>query len=444
MNEKIQSSAASGYLLLSKLRDSSYTFTVGFPQSKWPEQKFTVAIKGKDHGYLLKNFDEKGWGLFDLQTLAVQMSETATQKKDAAKTEMKEASAFMDVLAKAANDPSLKERVVQVKMEEKPIVAQQALLVTSEKAPVRKEEPIPQKEESVQNIGSAVVKPATDNQSPAKAEETKAEKEIPKAIVKVESEEAKTEKEIPKAVVKIETEKPPMSPPVKDTVTKSLAVKTAATEKLAEPVLKKEEIVPEKQEQKQVAKSTEKPAEASEITAVVTEKTKAAPADVKYKKSTVVRKSESSTSEGFGLTFIDQHSDGKKDTVNIMIPNPKIAFADMKSEAKKQADVVAAKPVNKKTCPAVASENDFLKLRKKMAGEKGNEPMINEAKRIYKSKCVSTAQVKNLGHLFMDDAGRYLFFDASYAHVSDPENFPTLQAELKEAYFLNRFKALLR
>ena len=70
MNEKIHSSSSSGYLILSRLHDSSYTFSVGFPQNKWPEQKFTVDVKAKDHGYLLKNFGEKGWGLFDLQTMS--------------------------------------------------------------------------------------------------------------------------------------------------------------------------------------------------------------------------------------------------------------------------------------------------------------------------------------------------------------------------------------
>src|ERR1700730_12280127 len=65
MNDKIHSSSASGYLILSKLNDSTYNFSVGFPENKWPEQAFSVRVNKKDHGYLLKNFGEKGWGLFD-------------------------------------------------------------------------------------------------------------------------------------------------------------------------------------------------------------------------------------------------------------------------------------------------------------------------------------------------------------------------------------------
>src|SRR5687767_4844812 len=74
INEKTYGSTSSGYLILSQLKDSSYNFKIGFPQNKWPDQQFSVDIKTKDHGYLLKNFAEKGWGLFDLQKSGVLMS----------------------------------------------------------------------------------------------------------------------------------------------------------------------------------------------------------------------------------------------------------------------------------------------------------------------------------------------------------------------------------
>src|SRR5688572_21913555 len=128
MDEKVHSSSATGYCILSMLRDSTYTFTVGFPQQKFPEQKYQVPIRSRDYGFLLKNFGEKGWGLFDLQTLAVQMP--LIENKDASfRTEKKEVSAFTDILAKAADDPSLRENTVmivkqpEIKTEEKPSTA---------------------------------------------------------------------------------------------------------------------------------------------------------------------------------------------------------------------------------------------------------------------------------------------------------------------------------
>lgn len=79
-----------------------------------------------------------------------------------------------------------------------------------------------------------------------------------------------------------------------------------------------------------------------------------------------------------------------------------------------------------------------------MAAESSDDNMISEAKKVFKSKCFSTRQVKNLGSLFLTDEGRYKFFDAAYAYVSDLNEFPSLQTELKEEYYINRFKAMLR
>jgi hypothetical protein len=225
---------------------------------------------------------------------------------------------------------------------------------------------------------------------------------------------------------------------------KSLVAEQPAEEKSGNGKVKEEktESLQEKEATVPVVTITEK-ASGTELDKSPTENTKPTEAGGSYKKSAVTRRSESSTTEGFGLVFIDEYSDGNRDTVSIMIPNPKMAFAET-APAVKTKELVANTVANKKTCPAVAAESDFLKLRKKMAAGKDNEAMLNEAKKMYKTKCITTAQAKNLGNLFLDDAGKYQFFDVSYTHIADPENFPSLETELKEAYFVNRFKALLR
>ena len=104
----------------------------------------------------------------------------------------------------------------------------------------------------------------------------------------------------------------------------------------------------------------------------------------------------------------------------------------------------SAAPAVKKKCPSVATESDFYKVRKNMAAETNDEAMIAVAKKYFKTKCFSSLQVKNLGTLFLNDAARYKFFDAAYESVSDQENFPALVSELKDEYYINRFKAMLR
>ena len=77
LNGKLYSSTASGYLIIPKLSDGNYNFTVGFAQNSFPEQNFSYSIQNKDLGFELKNFNEKGWGLFNLQGLDITMATSA-------------------------------------------------------------------------------------------------------------------------------------------------------------------------------------------------------------------------------------------------------------------------------------------------------------------------------------------------------------------------------
>jgi hypothetical protein len=406
LNDRIHSSSASGYLILSKLRDSTYSFAIGFPANKWPEHNFSVQMNRKDHGFLLKNFGEKGWGLFDLQSLAVQMTVAGSAKiASPGSTDNKDVSAFTEVLSKAADDPSLKEKpAVQPKVEEK------------------KSDPV---------IAMTEKKPEPVIAAVEKKEEPKIEK---------------TETAPPKPMVAVEsiTRKEEQPKIIKDTV-----VDKKTPEVAEQLVTKKEEPVVEVKEQ---------------VQEVVTEEKKTEPGP--YKRSVVKRRSESSTTEGFGLVFTDELEDGSADTIRLVIPNPKTGLVTLKEEPKEERKFLeiavpdsAAKPVEippvalektvvvepkKNNCPGTADENDFLKVRKRMAGEENDDNMVTEAKKYFKTKCFATLQVKNLGALFLTDEARYKFFDMAYPYVSDLENFSSLGSELKDPYYINRFKAMLR
>ncbi len=395
MNDRVLSSTASGYLILSSLHDSSYNFIVGFPQNKWPEKSFSVSVNHKDHGFLLKNFGEDGWGLFDLQTSAVQMSSVASiNKNDEVKSEKKDISVFTDILSKAADDPSLKEKTVQVKVEEKKPEAQEI---------VKKEEP------KVEIKDTQTTRPVETIEQPV-----------------VKKEESKIE--------------------LKDTS----IIKPAET--IEQPAVKKEESKVELKEQPVIKKEEEE---------------KIIPAE-SYRRSLVTKRSESSTTEGFGLVFVDAYENGINDTIRILIPNPKLVTKEIKEEpktemkfldiipdtSKKEEQKIAEektgineqsvqKAITKNKCADIATENDFLKLRKKMASETTDDGMLDEARKYFKTKCFNVSQAKNISTLFLNDAGKYNFFDAVYLYVTDVENFASLQSELKEDYYIKRFKAML-
>ena len=412
MNDKIHSSTGSGYIILPKLIDSSYNFSIGFPQSKWPEQNFNVVVNKKDHGYLLKNFNEKGWGLFDLQTLGIQMAISGRASvEEKPKTEIKEVSAFTELLSKAADDPSLKEKTVQPKTEEK-------------KAEVAIVDPIKKEEQKIE-LKEQVV---------AKKEEQKSEV---KEIITTKPVEIIEQPVVKKDEPKVE---------IKDTA-----------------IIKPIEIIEQTIERKEESKI-----EFKGPPIVQTEEAKTPIAD-SYKTSLVKKWSESSTTEGFGLVYIDDNSNGLIDTIRLLIPNPKSIvnvekeepkeekkFLEIITEAprKEEEKIVEIKPTVTETpveksalknkCIESATETDFFQLRKKMAAEEGDDNMISEAKKYFKLKCFTTGQLKNISTLFLTDEGKYNFFDAAYKYVSDQETFNSLQAELKDEYYISRFKAMLR
>lgn len=412
MNDKIFSSATSGYLILSNLVDSTYNFSIGFPSSQ-SESKFVVALGGKDRGFLIKNFDS-GLGLFDLQNLTIIRAQKDESEKNI--SYIRRNDDFSSLLSKAAKDTTLLYAVVRVKTDD---------------VVVQKEEP--KKEEPKQTVAETILARDTS------------------AINSVQTD------------IAIETKKSdsisvsPINNDVKkdDTVVVNTSIKE-------EP--KKDTIAFDEQKEppKQVIDST------INTTAITTEKmpdttstVQEEPATV-FKKSQVKKHSESSTSEGFGLVFYDNY-DGGSDTIRLLIPNPPILFKqsdqdsslvqkdfihvdELKKDTVQQTPIVVAAKNNspvKSQCKSTASNNDFFKLRKNMAGENTDEDMIGEAKKFFKSKCFTTEQIKNLSALFLTSAGKYQFFDAAYLHVSDQENFPSLESEIKDDYYLKRFKALI-
>ncbi|HNG64489.1 MAG TPA: hypothetical protein PLK54_12075 [Ferruginibacter sp.] len=57
--------------------------------------------------------------------------------------------------------------------------------------------------------------------------------------------------------------------------------------------------------------------------------------------------------------------------------------------------------------------------------------------------CYSTEQIRNLGSLFLTDEGKYKLYVAAYPFVADLDLFGTLGSELKDAYYISRFRAML-
>jgi hypothetical protein len=380
MSDKIYSSAVSGFLIMPNLTDSTYNMNIGFAKSTKPETKFAVTIHRNDKGYLIKNFDD-GLGLFDLQDLSILKSVSANKDNTIYETKTDK---FSSILSKAADDPSLLKVPV-----------------------VKKEEP----------VVSKIEEQATSTPKEEEKTETKASKENTSTAT-----DSRDNKNVGPGVI---------IPGVVLIDNKSDTQTTKQPEEIKQPV---------KEDTTQVE-------------------------TLDYKPSVVTRRSESSTTEGFGIIYYDAY-EGKTDTIRILIPPSKSkitedAEGDTKELEKKvdtpavinQNEIVIPKVVeenNKKTvenlnpnCKSTALEKDFMKLRKNMAAKDNDEAMIEEAKKSFKSKCYTVEQVRYLSTLFLTSAAKYQFFDAAYEHVTDKKEFASLQSELKDEYYLKRFKALI-
>lgn len=186
-----------------------------------------------------------------------------------------------------------------------------------------------------------------------------------------------------------------------------------------------------------------------------------------YQKSSVVLFAESNTTEGFGLIFFDEYSNGQIDTVNILIESSKINLLNnlekkgIKNDEKlfveiiptpevkivsEKKDSINVSKIDNKTkrdsCIHFATMEDFMLLRKLMASELTDSSMLQVGQQIMKLKCYTVNQVKNLGALFLTDESKFNFYKNAFLYLVDPENFALLQMELKEGKYIDLLKTI--
>ncbi len=386
LDKKLISSSASGYLIIPKLQDGDYTLTIGFPKNEFSEQVIPCAVNKKDAGYILKNFGDKGWGLFNFQTLEVVMSGSVAKENTMAATSNKkeETPAAPSIVAKEPGIES-KETVQktiqtpqQVKQTETP-----AVKINTEVAATR-----------ISKLLSNVNAEGTELMY---ADIVNGVADTVRVFIPVEKE---------AAIIPLQNNS-------------GVASQSAVTEPAT---------VPQKEDVKAVIPVTVPSAAVPVATAVTNTQTK---------KGTGA----DSTSKFLDITLSNPNAGGTGKQA------PKDIVTDQQT-----VSAVSVKPAENTTkpllmnsdCKTLAAEDDFLKLRKKMAAENSDDDMVYVAKKVFKTKCFSAEQVKNLSVLFLKDEGKYKFFDAAYPFVSDSYNFAGLEAQLSDTYFINRFRVMLR
>ena len=361
VNNKLLSSSASGYVVIPKLSTGNYSLNIGFPKDQWPQQTIQLTIINTDAGFLLKNFGEKGWGLYNLQTMQVSMNNEKAGTTTAVTTGNDDV--FTNTLSGAANT----DLSVPKQAKANPVVAQE----TPKPMPVKEE---PKVVAAASSMSITKINTATDNDG--------------RSYTYVDRTDGLTDT----INIFIAANKTNISvDPVKQVVVK---------EDKSEPVAKVVTMNDEKDGIKETKQSKFLDIDMSKPTATSTV-TETAPKPIQ--------------------------------------PEPIVNVT-------KPAAVVKDKPVVNfnSDCKAMANDNDFLKIRKKMAAANTDDDMIDAAKKAFKTTCFSVEQIKNLSALFLNDGGKYNFFDAAYPRIYDSQNVATLQNLLSDQYYVTRFKAMIR
>ncbi len=377
INGRLYSANSSGYVIIPRLMDGEYNLVVGFPSNTFSDQSFKCVINKKDLGFGLKDFGEKGWGLFNLQTLDLTISGGKVESSVAVVTK-----------PKTGDDP-----------------------ITFDK----KQEPVKPIIEKVEEISA--------NESNNKVEVTadtaiKISQPSPfDSIVIVKKNEPSYENEPQSTITKLTEDKNSAGVSMSYTdnngsVTDTILLSIPNTDSIEGNLTKKDSVITSHADSAINAKI-----------AILNQRQD----DVKIIEIDMTVKKEENANESTLETKVIV------DTAVTVAPSTQVNTTE-----------IGADKSNNNYCTKVATEEDYMKLRRKMALESSDDKMIKEAKKAFKDKCFATYQIKGLSSLFLSDEGRFRLFAASYSFVSDPADFHILQSQLIDPNFINRFKSILQ
>ena len=502
LDKKILSSSASGYLIIPKLQDSTYELSIGFPKNEWPEQKVTCGVNNKDAGYLLKNFGEKGWGLFNFQTMDLVMADSKPTT-DSAKIKETKSDAFTDALSNVVNDPNIKvvEEVKKDSIAATPPVKKAIAKTTKIPAVKSKDKAVVFiKKDRIAKILSRknadslrmvyvdrvkgqtdtinivipaekpVVKVQPEKKKPTAAKLIVATKKPGKKITVSKADLAKnTAKNIPvvdstSVVPVIKTEEPKVDIVKADNKNQDIAIDTAA---IMQPGKKIEELKTDIVKADTVNNNKIDSAVTTKAELPKTDTVKTAPAIITPAIDTMATvKTETKVEEPKPVLVketpkepVIQPVDSTIKTAVVLVdssaskvmaePVAVVKKADDRVVTEKPKENVIEKPIANgavinRVCTYVADGDEFLNLKKKMSKSKSDNEMLYHAHQLFLKRCFTTKQIERLSLLFNNDLGKYNLFDDAYHYIIDPENFASLQTLLTDDYYIKRFKAMIR
>lgn len=466
-NNKILNSYPSGYVIIPKLDDGSYNFVIGF-SGNMSGQAFIIPIN-KDAGFTIKAADANQLQLINLQTHEIINGNEVASQPDTAYE--KATDPFSILLANAVNDSTIlrkdvaKNIIIETNQKDSNNITAINSVTTNVIESIKSDSA---KTDVVSNqIKTDSLKRETVILIPEKNENTKlTDSSQLITAVKINTPVSENNADTNSIAKQMTEENPSEKLNQKDSVITIASNTDIAINKPAKKRKTKKNVIRDTEEQKSdIVKNEDLINNHIDSTQSNSEN------ELVLVKSVIKRKQKKTTKEGLEMMYVD--AIGKvKDTIRVLIPidrlqkevktEPDNSIADMpdqsqQSNAEKSKSITddekkiieeAKKDILKSAminsdCKNFATENDFLKIRKKMVAEDNDDDMIKAAKKIFKTRCFTTEQIKNLGTLFLKDEGKYSFFETAYPFVSDSDLYYTLENQMSDNYYITRFKAMI-
>lgn len=122
LDNNLYSSSTAGYLIIPRLVNGQYNLQLGFPKNEFPEQSFQFVVNGKDEGYLVKYFNDKGWGLYNLQTMELNIATNTKPEPPKESIVQSNDDEFSRTLSQVVNTPDLSKQQITKETKEANLV----------------------------------------------------------------------------------------------------------------------------------------------------------------------------------------------------------------------------------------------------------------------------------------------------------------------------------
>ena len=480
-DSQLYSSSARGHLILSQLKDSSYIITIGFPGQVFPERQFSFNVHQNDHAFRLKNEDEKGWWLVDDKGQELAIVNGNIGGTSARIPGIKKDDAFSRLMADVVKDTAVMYSTYTIEQATPSPVAVASVAATPvtqtpvNTAPANDSQALTTGRPADTSVSTnavthdssvmSVIRPARDSSALHSIDPTAAVRPVDSTVAAAGSRDTSlavhpavalpVDSGVVRSAAVPRTDSSIAAPPGMTPATDSVASHTVSAP-LYRPIPRRDTAT--------TAASVISTTAASDAPLAST----AAPL---YRATGVTMLTEHRSSRSLRQVYTDHDSSGKADTVVIIIPldtpaqtgHPAVASFPRAAHMTDSGHLTApqghdrnpdtpalspARTPTKSTLPFVnsdchnfATDYDVDKLRVKMLESAKDDDRILTARKVFKTKCFSTRQIRALSEVFTTDATKFKFLEAAYPFVSD-DHFAELSNLLADPVYGGRFRAM--